>query len=140
MVEDEPRSVAAAEPPGDGPEDVGRVAGLQDVELALATSPEHQPRGCEEGVRVFQDEAECPAPRRIGAIFQQRHALEDLSLWVALSLGAHDRDVISRRGQGLGLQPDATVEGDRQVLDDDQNPWACIRLARAGQTAHPIPS
>ena len=50
-------------------------------------------------------------------------------LGVALSLWADDRDVVSRRGQRLALQPDATVEGDRQVLDDDQNPWSCTRLA-----------
>ena len=66
VVEDEPRTVAAAQPPGDGPEDVRRVARLEHVELALATGTEHQRGSREEGVRVLQDEAERSAPWRVG--------------------------------------------------------------------------
>ncbi len=86
MVEDEPRTIAAAQPSGDGPEDVRRVARLQHVELALATRTQHQRGGREERVRVLQDEAERAAAGRVGTVFQQRDALEDLVPGVVLSL------------------------------------------------------
>ncbi len=140
VVEDEPRTVAAAQPPGDGPEDVRRVARLQHVEPPLATSAEHQPGRREERVGVLQDEAERTASGRVGAVLQQRDALEDLVTGVALALRADDGDVVPRRGQGLALQPDPTVERDGQVLDDDEDSRSCTHVVRDGHTAHPMPS
>ena len=140
VVEDEPRTVAAAQPAGDGPEDVRRVACLQHLELAVATSTEHQPGGREKRVRVLQDEAERSAAGRVGPVLQQRDALDDLIGGVVLSLWADDRDVVARRSQGLALQPDATVEGNRQILDDDESPWSRTHVRCAIHTAHPIPS
>ena len=140
VVEDEPRPVEAAEQPGDRPEDVGRVARLQHGERAGAAGPKHLRGRGQEGVRVLQDEADGPAPGCVRAVLQHRDALEDLVARVALPLRADDGDVVTRCGQRPALQPDPTVERDRQVLDDDQDPRSGISWVPAGHTTHPIPS
>ena len=122
VVEHEPRTVAAAQPSGDRPEDVRRVACLQHVEYPLASRPEHQPGGREERVGILQDEAERPTPGRVWLVLQQCDAVEDLVRGITLALRADDRDVVPGRSQSRALQPDPTVERDRQVLDDDEDP------------------
>src|SRR4029453_4300767 len=112
VIEDEPRPVAAAQPPGDWPEYVWRVACLQYVKLARTTGTNHQHRSCNERVGVLEDETDCTAAGRIGRVLQQPHALSDRETPFFFALGAHDCDVVAGRSQGLGLQPDSTVEGD----------------------------
>ena len=80
------------------------------------------------------------AAGRVGAILQERDAVEDLMAGIVLSFRAYDGDVISGRGQRLALQPDPSVEGNRQVLDDDQDPRSGTSCRAAGHTAHPMPS
>ena len=140
VVEDEPRTVPDAQPPGDWPEDVWWVARLQHVELARATGAKHQPRRRQERVDVLHDEAERSASGRVRAVLQQRDTVEDFMRRVAFPFWADDGDVVARFGQGPALEPDPTVEGDREVLDDDQSSGPGIRRMWAGHTTHPIPS
>ena len=140
VVEDEPRTIPTTHPAGDGPKDVWRVARLHHLKFALTTSTENQRRGREERVDILDDKAERPSPRCVRTVLQQRDALDNLVAGIVLSFRADDRDVVPCRRQGLAFQPDPTVEGDRQVLDDDENAWLGTQLIRAGHTAHPIPS
>ena len=140
VVENESRTVSMPQPECYGPEDVGRVAGLKHRELPLPTCTEDQEKSREKRIRVLHDETESPASRRIGAILQQRDALKDLVSGIFLPFWADDGHVVTRSVQGLALQPDATIERDWQILDDNEDPRSGIRLGQGGHTAHPIPS
>ena len=60
--------------------------------------------------------------RGVPGIGEDPHAVDDLGRAGALALGADDRDVVSPVDEGLALQPHPPVEGDREVLDDDDHP------------------
>jgi hypothetical protein len=148
VVEDEAGAVAPTEEPGERPEDVGRVARLEHLEAAGAPGAQHQPRRGEEGVGVLEDEARGAAPRRVGRVLEDGDVVDDVVHRIALALRAHDGHVVPGRRQRLALQPDPTVEGHRQVLDDDQHAGAPGRLLRSDHAVgrggrhavHPRPS
>ncbi len=140
VIEDEAGIIATAQPAGDRPENVRRVAGLQHIEPAVATSTEHQPGGRQKRVGVLQDKAERSTAGGVGPVLQQPDAVDHVICGVILPLRADDRDVVARCSQSLALQPDATVEGNRQVLDNDERPSSGTHRRRAIHTAHPIPS
>ena len=141
VIEDEAGAVPVAKPPRDRPEDVRRVAGLDDIEPAGSPGSENEPRRGHEGVHVLQDEPEGAAAGGVGAVLQQGDPVQHFAAGVALTLRADDGDVVARRRQRTAFQPDPAVEGYRQVLDDDQDTWLPPPgVLRLGHTAQPIPS
>src|SRR6185437_1558381 len=102
-------------------EDVRRVAGLQDLELAPAPGLAHLPGGGHERVDVLGDEAELATAGRVGLVLEQLDGVDDLERRGTVALRAHHGDLVARRHQRLALQPDTPFERHGQVLDDDQD-------------------
>ena len=121
VVEHEPGPVQTAEHQGDGPEDVRRVAGLDDREPALAAGLERLPGGGRERVGVLGDEADLAAARRVGAVLVQLHPVDDLVGRVSAGFRADRGHPVAGREQRLALEPDPAVEGQREILHDDQD-------------------
>src|SRR6185437_3223775 len=121
VVEDEPD---AEGPQGEGqrPEDVRRVAGLEDVEAITPEGPQGEPGGSDEGVGVLPEERRLSGTGGRRAVLVEGDPLDDLLAGVAGASGAHHRHPVAGGRQGTALQPHPTVEGDRQVLDDDVGP------------------
>ena len=75
-----------------------------------------------------------PEPPGLRPVLVQRNAVDDLERRVARAFRAHNVDFVAGVGERLALEPDASVEGHGQVLDDDEDAWSS-----AGATA-PEPS
>ena len=110
--------------PADDPRRLRRVAGVDHVEApADQGDPDAQQERTEKGVEVLADETEL-GPRIEGhPIPIDVDALEPLPRGVqSLHLGTDHADPVAGALQRGRLHPDPAVEGDRQVLDEDQDP------------------
>ena len=115
---------------------IRRVAALDRVEAVPAPDLQRQPHLVEERRAVFQK-----IPRRPAGIEGQGMAIDvdavDLLVGrlVSLAGGADDRDLGPCPGEGAAFVPDPAVEGQGEVLDDDQHLASRERPAR-GELRH----
>jgi hypothetical protein len=130
MVEDEAGSLDRAEGESQRPEDVWRVAGLDDREPAPSPRLERVPRGRQEGVRVLHDEPELAATGCVRTVFVQLHTVDDLVPGVAFALWAHDGNPVALPHQGLAFEPHPPVEWHREILDNYQHSWLHDHMSR----------
>ena len=108
------------------PEDVGRVARLDDGEAtaqqsAACPGEESLPRRRGERVRILARKAQLAATGRVRPVLVQLDAIDDLVVRVILALGADHGDPVAGPGERLALQPHPPVERHRKVLDDDED-------------------
>jgi hypothetical protein len=133
MIEDEPGPVHRPQQHGDRPENVRRVARLEYPEPSRPPRLPGQPRRREEGIDVLGDEPGLAAAGHVRPVLVQLHALYHREPRITRPFGAHHRDPVTRRCQGLAFQPHPPVERHRKILHDDQNaagqPGA-LRVAR----------
>ena len=134
VVEDEP-DAAPPVPAGEGEVRVRRVAGLHDLEGVLPPESPRQASGLEPRVDALQEEARRAPSLGCRPVLEQQNAVEDLPVRIAGTLGADDRDAIAGSRQRLALQPHPAVEGDGEVLDDDEDVAAVLRRT-GGHRAH----
>ena len=90
-----------------------------------------QPQRGQERVGVLEHEAERAPAGRVGTVAVDRHPVDDLVGAGVLPARADHGDVVAGVAKGPALEPDPPVEGDGQVLDDDQD------ARRAPSPAHP---
>ena len=119
LVEDE---ADAEQPEGQGgqEDEIGRVAGLNDGNALRPVDPEQQPEFVEQGEGIFRQKGQLAA-----RLHRQRVAVDfyavDLFIFLAVVLvqRADDADPVAGVAQGFRFLPDAAVEGNREILDDD---------------------
>ena len=141
MVKDERRTVNHPKEESDRPEDVGRIAGLDDGKATSQACLEAESEGGEEGVEVLEDEGDPRPAGGIGSVLVKLHAGEPGVGGVAGSLWAHDGDLEPGVNERPALEPDAAVERDGQVLHNDEDPcplaWPSRGRRVALESLHP---
>ena len=95
---------------------------MHDRESALTTALERQPGSREEGIRVFGGKAGLAATWRIRSVFIKFDRVDYLMRRVALPLGAYNGNLVAGQDKRLAFKPYPPVEGNGEILDDDQNP------------------
>ena len=136
LIEDHPRA-AELERQRDQEQQVGRVADVDDVEAAEAA---REPPGAPERRRVLAQVAgrRRRSPRSAGSGGSRSRRSARTARGPACSpCGQIDRDLVAGVAQRLALLPDAPVERNREVLDDDERPTRrhrgtrpCVRARR----------
>ncbi len=122
VIEDIGAAAEQAEGPGDEEDQVGRVAALDRVEAAQAADFQRKAEFVEEGGGVLDGEAFCPLGfQRQGVAVDVDAVEEDVGLFIPLAGRADDRHLGPGGGQRAAFVPDAAVEGQRQILDDDED-------------------
>ena len=142
VVEDE-AGAAAAQPERREQEEIGRAAGVDEVEAALAGEPAGEPADAPERGQVLERVAGRALAGAAGLVAVDLDAVDPLVVVpvAALAGRADHGHLVAGPGQRGGLVPDVTVRGDRLVLEQDENapctaPPARARLdAIAGQAA-----
>jgi hypothetical protein len=122
VVENKPGPFDGTKEKSDWPENVGRITGLYYREATRPPGPQRHPGGREERVRVLRDEANLAAAWGVRPVLVQLYRVDDLVPRISVALRAHDGYPVARRDEGLALKPNPPVEGNRKVLDDDQDP------------------
>ena len=103
------------------PVGVRGVAGLDDIEPALASHRQRQGGGAQPGVQKLPAEAEGTSRLFRGAVLVEGDAVDHLVRGVPRAFGADHGDLVPLGGERLTLQPHAAVERHGQVLDNDQH-------------------
>jgi hypothetical protein len=118
--------VALAEQPEwkrDRPEGVGRIGGVNDVEPAPAQHHQREPRRLEPAVEKFPDIGEESAGGGRRGIAPDRDAVDLFVAGVVRISHRADRGHLEAAPlQGGELHPHATIEGQRQILREVENP------------------
>jgi len=76
----------------DRPEDVRRVASLNDIEPARSPRLDGEQCSRSEGVDVLGDEADIAATRRVWTVFVKLHAFNDIVSRIAIRFRTYDAD------------------------------------------------
>src|SRR5580700_3375080 len=97
MVEDELDLGKDTKRQRDWPENVRRVACLENIEPAFSPSFQGQPRSRDKGVQVLDYKRSHPRTRGVRLVLVQVHAFDDLLRGVPGALRADDRDVVPGR-------------------------------------------
>ena len=106
----------------DGPEEVRRIAALNDGEPTAEARPEAEHERGEERVDVFEDERHARAARSIGSVLEEIDSVEPVIGRVAWGLWADHGDSEAGVDQRLALEPHPAVEWDRQILHENEDP------------------
>src|SRR2546427_11478945 len=96
---------------------------MDDLEVPIAAQPPDEPVDPNEGDRVFADVTErtTPGDRRCESVnFDSVTQLEGLDIAICAAR-ADDDDGASRARQDDRLLPDASIERNREVLDQHQH-------------------
>ena len=123
---------------GDQKDEIGRIAGLDDRKAALPVNLDQEPEFMEERRRVFAEVSKRPAPLRRQRVPIDRDVVDDLEpLRIGRVRRADHRDQPAGAGEGLSLLPDAPIEWDGQIFDDDDTGTGLtrrrhVRLSIAG--------
>ncbi len=132
VVEDELLAEQLVES-ADQEEEVRRVAGVNDVE---ASSQQHSPReheGREQGFAVFAHVADRGRGLGRRPIAVDVNALDDFVARIVARRARTDHgDRVAGRSKRERLLPNAAIEWDRQVLDEDQNPARSLGILCSG--------
>ena len=121
VVEDEARALAAQAARGQQQE-VGRVAGVDDVEAPLAREPAHELAQAPQGLPVLARVAERAArgAQRVAVDLDALEHLEGRAVAIG-ALGTGDDDLPSGGGQRAADVPHPAVGRDGSVLADDED-------------------
>ena len=111
VVEDELGALDGTENQSDRPEDVRRITGLDYREAARPPRLEGQPGRRDERVHVLRDEAGLAAAWGVGPVLVHLYRIDDLVRGITFAFRADDGHPVTRRDQGLALQPHPPVEG-----------------------------
>ena len=108
---------------------IGRVAGMNDVDAVPPPDSECQASLMVERAGVFEKEAKDAARLQGNGMPIDGDAVYCfLGLRMQRRLGANDADLPARAGQCLRFLPDASIEGDGEVFDNDQARGPPLRL------------
>ena len=124
VIEDEGGSVKQPEEEPDRPEHVWRVAGLDDRKTTSPARFEAQSSGWRETSRRIQRRRRARAAWSVGPVLVNLDFVDPGVGGVARCLGAHNGDLEPSLDQRLALEPHASIERNRQVLHNDQDPAA----------------
>jgi hypothetical protein len=118
--------------PADQENHVRRIAAVHDVEAAREEYLQRQGELRGQRPAVLGEITERAAGLERHRMAIDRDPVEFLeALFVPLALGANDRNLIPRGMQRARFLPDAPIERQRQVLDDDQHTSPCDSDVRA---------
>ena len=133
VIEDERGSVEQPKQQSDGPEEVGWIAALDDGEATPQACLEAEHEGGEEGVEIFEDEGRARSAGSIGSVLVELDSVEPGIGRIAWGLWADHGDPEPGVDQRQALEPHASVEWDRQVLHEDEDPsrFAETRFCRS---------
>ena len=122
MVEHEALAGENLEEQRDQKNEVRRVAGMDHVEAVTPPHLEREHEFPEQGDRVLDEIGSGAARLDRQGMTIDPNAVDDLvRALIAWSLGADHRYLVTRVTERRRLRPGAAIEGNREVLDDDQH-------------------
>jgi hypothetical protein len=120
LVEDEALA-EELEGRGQRPVGVGRVARLDDVDPFASAGAEHEREGSEPAVDEFPGVRERAFRRGRWRVLPNSDAFDLLKRWIPGTFGANNRHLEARVSQRARFSPYPSVEGNRQVVIDDED-------------------
>ena len=113
----------------DEKDQIGRIAGMDDVDAVPPPDPECQASLVVKRAGVFENETQDAARLQgDGMPIDGNAVYRFFGLRMQRRLGANDADLPARSRQCLGFLPDASIEGDGEVLDNDEAGGLPLRL------------
>ena len=122
VIEDEAGAVEQLEPRRDDEDQIGRIAGMKDLEAALAAHAAGQGPFVPQGAGVLAQVADGGTDLGGQGMAIDVHPIEHfIERFIALTGRTDHRDLVTGIDQRGGLEPHPAVERHRQILDDDQH-------------------
>ena len=119
LIEDEPLAHELERQSGEK-DQVGRIAGLDDRKAAFAVNLEQEPEFMKQRGRIFAEVSKRAAPLGRQRMPVDRNVVDDLEALRKVGVGRADhRHRPAGAMEGLSLLPNPSIEGDRQIFDDD---------------------
>ena len=119
LIEDEPLAHELEWQSGEK-DQVWRIAGLDDRKAALAVNLEQEAEFMEQRGRIFAEVSKRAAPLGRQGMPVDRDVVDDLERLRKVGVGRADhRHCPAGAMEGLSLLPNPSIEGDRQVFNDD---------------------
>src|ERR1700722_17014814 len=115
-------------------DEVWRIAGLDDRKASFTVDLEQEPEFVEQRSRIFAEISKRAPPLSRQGMAVDRNGVDDLERLRKIGVGRTNHgDDPSGAMEGLSLLPNPSIEGDRQVFNDD---YAGTGLGR-GRTGRP---